>query len=563
MPCDGCPSDPESPQESSPHPESQAHVGPPDKTQGPHPEPERHAIPTIVSTSLRTQSIPISGGRRLAPIPGGIFEASSQQIPRPSSSSPSIESLAKVIPNLSQAANTFDRSAEEIRQASENFKSLNLPSSPSLTLGSQGLQKPPDIFDFPGVGEFKLLRPEDLPTAPSPFGSFTNQGKEGASENQIPSQFTSQLSQFVQQLANAVKASSGPSPSPKPIPQLGGPGTQSAPIPTPIGSGQNMPPPGFGTSIPRSQWRHRAYASGAGRGGRGGGTTPPSPPPGPSGGRKRKRKPRAKKSGSSFGFRSSFANLTSITSSGGNSLGFNFAGISAFTTSISTTTSALTGLYLAAISLGSRFREFAESVNEGNRKLAFYSGSIASAFNTLNVNESLRNFGKASFQEDSIIKLTESVDLMRDDWLKFDNNFADITNKLATSAASFSGGAGQAFGIRAEDLNQLFDRFGVGGDNLNDKVRGIGFNLTDILLLPFDALIAAINRIADVVSPRNEQELRAPNQLGPAENFAVGMVLRQFGGPIINPNPRWFGAPFGAQNPLPVPGGPGARPVGP
>lgn len=133
-----------------------------------------------------------------------------------------------------------------------------------------------------------------------------------------------------------------------------------------------------------------------------------------------------------------------------------------------------------------RTREAAERINERNRALEPFSGLMMQSFFRLSVNQYRRNVVTAGMTEDSASKLTDSIDRMRDAWLKFDISYRNFENNLGRTFANFSTGFARGFGNPMESVNTIMDAIAN-----NAEVLGKGFAAA-IMAVPQVAVVLAI-----------------------------------------------------------------------
>lgn len=119
-------------------------------------------------------------------------------------------------------------------------------------------------------------------------------------------------------------------------------------------------------------------------------------------------------------------------------------------------------------------REFSENLNESNRELAKYNGTLAMEFARLEMADIRRSIERGQNTQDSAARLTRAVNSDRDAWLNFDSDMGNLSNNLGTLAANVHAGIGHAY--NAVDLNP-FDKIDSRLARIYDV---LGFNMNPL-----------------------------------------------------------------------------------
>jgi hypothetical protein len=147
-------------------------------------------------------------------------------------------------------------------------------------------------------------------------------------------------------------------------------------------------------------------------------------------------------------------------------------------------TAAIAGVAAVGIAVGvaakeffeltQRMRAFADSVVEGNRSLARYNGSIASAYIGLAMHDFHRDLRFGRETQGTAISAVRAVDAMRDDWMGVDILQGNVSNRLAGMGAAFSGSVGSALSGPASAINAKLEEVDPNGWVSAGAVAGLG-----------------------------------------------------------------------------------------
>jgi hypothetical protein len=127
---------------------------------------------------------------------------------------------------------------------------------------------------------------------------------------------------------------------------------------------------------------------------------------------------------------------------------------------------------LASLEVG--LGRYAESVNESNRRLAPYSGALATAFHYLDFGEFQRNFQISRATAESATRLANNVGAGRDAWVPAEILAANINNRIGIFGAQLSRINGNAIGLLAAPLNGILEAIDPGGANSELAGRAAG-----------------------------------------------------------------------------------------
>ena len=133
--------------------------------------------------------------------------------------------------------------------------------------------------------------------------------------------------------------------------------------------------------------------------------------------------------------------------------------------------------------------KFADAVNESNRRLAPYSGTIAQAFTQLAHGDFRRGFQKAEATGDSAATLARSIDRMRDAWMPTEILQANLSNRIGIFGAEVGRINANVLGMGAGALNTVLDY--VDKDGANSSLAGRAWGVTK-----FGLEGAALGRLA-------------------------------------------------------------------
>lgn len=134
------------------------------------------------------------------------------------------------------------------------------------------------------------------------------------------------------------------------------------------------------------------------------------------------------------------------------------------------------GLAIAAIE-GAAYaaRTFAESVLEGNRRLASYNGAIASAYGQLELHDTFRTLDLAHRTSGTSVELVRAINDLRNATQESNVGFTNLSNRLGTLGAGFNAGflGDSALGGVSRTLDEIVAQIPP------DAIRALGKVLGD------------------------------------------------------------------------------------
>jgi hypothetical protein len=131
----------------------------------------------------------------------------------------------------------------------------------------------------------------------------------------------------------------------------------------------------------------------------------------------------------------------------------------------------------AAMTAVKALNQFSERTFEANKYLTNYSGKLAYATGTLELHEFQRTFKYSAGVSDTATDLVQSMDKMRDQWMKYNIASSNIANTVASLWTRFSGGFGEPLGKEAGVFAEVVRRFSsakVGGIGVGDVASAAG-----------------------------------------------------------------------------------------
>lgn len=192
-----------------------------------------------------------------------------------------------------------------------------------------------------------------------------------------------------------------------------------------------------------------------------------------------------------------------------------------------------TELTNAALTATKALSQMSEQTFETNKYLANYSGTLAYAYGSFNVGEYRRQFQFAGGTGESGARLVESMDRMRDSWLKYNIAERNITNTISSFFTRASSGVGASFSGAIGGFGDFVGGLGAKkipftGKTVDETVESTSKFLTDraleLLLGGGDAARGAVamsmwKKVFGIGEPPIDKDL-------PMVDFLKGMVIR-------------------------------------
>jgi hypothetical protein len=117
---------------------------------------------------------------------------------------------------------------------------------------------------------------------------------------------------------------------------------------------------------------------------------------------------------------------------------------------------------------------FAENVNESNRRLAPFSGRIATAFTQLDFGDFRRDFRMGAATADTATRLAQSIDASRDAWMNVEILQSNISNRIGIFGSEISRIDGNVLGMPASVANYALEQVDPNGQTSSLLGRAAG-----------------------------------------------------------------------------------------
>lgn len=118
--------------------------------------------------------------------------------------------------------------------------------------------------------------------------------------------------------------------------------------------------------------------------------------------------------------------------------------------------------------------QYAEGVNNSNRRFAGYNAGIAFGYSSLGTGDTRRNMAEARANEKPIMNLTASINGLRDSWSAFDKFKTGFMTRAGSAAAEFGRIVGEGYAPAFNWLNERLENNDPNGDWTQRQIRKIG-----------------------------------------------------------------------------------------